>query len=112
MSCNINQVPATPLVPSYSSSNLQGTQTDFKNHMVVSGCPGVEAKVSEEEDLWAGSFSYPEYTLDKLASNLFITWTGSEAELLSNINSSIRNVEITTILTTDLKDLWNVVFKT
>jgi len=67
---------------------------------------GVKRK--EEENIWLGSCDYHEYCHEN-GSNLYITWSGSKAELVEKLQK--LNLEVRDIFSTSDENVCNVIFK-
>jgi len=117
ISCNINKI-AAPLAPEMSTSVAATCARPQRNKSGISGSSylawGVNESVRtvakwEEENLWRGNLDYEEYQFNG-ASNLFITWIDSKAELIKKLNQF--NLKVREVLSTRDKNICNVIFET
>merc|ERR550534_2718168 len=65
--------------------------------------------VSENESLWKGSLDYKEYHFNG-GSNLFVTWSGSKAELVEKLQNF--KLKVREVLRTNDSNICNVIFLT
>jgi len=129
-SCNIQVVPvpmwSTPITN--PSKNLMGTRpkpkstnqntTQETTHYISSPLSkfsvyeedqqDVENKTDDDEDLWDASCNFFEYSKDG-GSNLFITWEGRKAYLLTKLRH--QNLEVRHCFPTQKANVFNVVFQ-
>jgi len=121
MSCNINMGPVSggcrsapekPAAVWVNSNNLPLKQLEnlkmgTATGSVGEGAPEQEEEDEEEEDLWLGKVNYAEYRQNG-SSNLFVTWSGTKAELVEKMQS--YHLQVRDILTTVDDNMYNLIF--
>jgi len=98
ISCNINPTPGASAI-----SNREKTCKPSSEKVEVS-----KPDEREVENLWVGNCSYTEYNHNG-ASNLFVTWYGTESELLGKLQ--YHKLEIRTVSKCGDECIFNVVFE-
>jgi len=120
MSCNINlgpdsdgcrRAPGKPAAPSMNSSKFPSKQPESLKMGTASGGVGEGASKQgdeEEDDLWPGNVKYAEYQVNG-SSNLFVTWSGTKAELVEKMQS--YNLKVRDVFTTVDDNIYNVIYE-
>jgi len=121
ISCNINTVPVPSECPNaahtsasvYPSNNLL-----MKQPNITGDCCSINelsekterngVNVKDGENVWIGSCNYVEYQHEG-SSNLFITWSGTKAELVEKFQNF--KLEVLDVLSTSDSNVCNVIFK-
>jgi len=91
-------------------NNYMSTANSF-SYFSAKAEENIENKFSEsyeEENVWSGSCKYEKY-LHNGASNLFITWSGSKAELVEKLRRF--NLEVQDVYRTNDDNIFNVIFE-
>lgn len=122
ISCNINTVPAsseclkaadTPSSDCAASSDALMKKSKMTSncssfHEIVGKTERQDVQTKEEKDVWLGSCNYVEYWHEG-GSNLFITWSGSKAELVEKLQSF--KLEVREVFCTSDRNVCNVIFE-
>jgi len=121
ISCNINTVPASSeclkAADTPSSDCAASNHAQIKISKMTSNCSSFhemvlktknDVKTKEENDVWLGACDYVEYW-NEGGSNLFITWSGSKAELVEKLQSF--KLEVREVFRTSDKSVCNVIFE-
>jgi len=117
ISCNSNGIPDElasgkpgPILTNRSNRRLNNREAPRKSvlHERVEKTEKT-ALVSEEESLWKGNLDWEEYWFNG-GSNLFISWSGPEAELVEKLQNF--QLEVREVLRTTDSNICNVIFQT
>jgi len=115
VSCNINDVPATGSKKSgavvTTCPNQRMNKREAPGNSVLREIRKIKKTeaFSVEESLWKGNLDYEEYQFNG-GSNLFVSWSGSKAELVKKLRTF--KLEVREILKTIDSNICNVIFQT
>jgi len=118
ISCNINTLPVSSEWTKAADSSTfechgntsvkQAKMTSSSSVELLEKTEKEGVKRKEEENVWLGSCNYDEYCYES-CSNLFVTWSGSKAELVEKLQNF--KLEVRDVLSTSDENVRNVIFE-